>query len=75
MTFTRITALAVSSAALLAVAACGQNETKKEPAPVETAPPAMAPATTEPMVGGVAMNPSDNLVACPPWSARFRPPA
>ncbi|MBD3573090.1 fasciclin domain-containing protein, partial [Brevundimonas diminuta] len=42
MTFTRITALAVSSAALLAVAACGQNETKKEPAPVETAPPAMA---------------------------------
>nr|WP_278448793.1 hypothetical protein [Brevundimonas diminuta] len=33
MTFTRITALAVSSAALLAVAACGQNETKKEPAP------------------------------------------
>nr|WP_313417048.1 fasciclin domain-containing protein [Brevundimonas diminuta] len=63
MTFTRITALAVSSAALLAVAACGQNETKKEPAPVETAPPAMAPATTEPMVGGVAMNPSDNLVA------------
>lgn len=63
MTFARTTALALSSVALLAVAACGQNEKKKEPAPVETAPPPMAPATTEPMVGGVAMNPMDNIVA------------
>lgn len=64
MTVTRTTALAaVSTAALLVVAACGQNETKKEPAPVEMAPPAMAPATTEPMVGGVAMNPADTIVA------------
>lgn len=63
MTFTRTTALALSSAALLAVAACGQNETKKEPAPVEMAPPPMTPATTEPMVGGVAMNPMDTIVA------------
>lgn len=65
MTATRTTALAVAStAALLVVAACGQNEPKKEPAPVETAPPpAMAPATTEPMVAGVAMNPADTIVA------------
>lgn len=64
MTVTRTTALAaVSTAALLVVAACGQNETKKEPAPVEMAPPGMAPATTEPMVGGVAMNPADTIVA------------
>jgi uncharacterized surface protein with fasciclin (FAS1) repeats len=63
MTFTRTTALALSSVALLAVAACGQNETKQEPAPVEMAPPPMTPAVTEPMVGGVAMNPADNIVA------------
>src|SRR5690606_24878306 len=54
---------AVSSFALLALAACGQNDARKEPAPVETPAPAAAPATTEPMVAGVAMNASDNLVA------------
>ncbi|MDA0743405.1 fasciclin domain-containing protein [Brevundimonas sp. 3P9-tot-E] len=54
---------AVSTVALLALAACGQNDAKKEPAPVETPAPSAAPATTEPMVGGVAMNPSDNIVA------------
>jgi len=63
MTFTRTTALVVSTAALLAVAACGQNDARKEPAPIEAPAPSTAPATTEPMVGGVAMNPSDNLVA------------
>lgn len=63
MTLARTTALALSSVALLAVAACGQNEKKKEPAPVEMAPPPMTPATTEPMVGGVAMNPMDTIVA------------
>ncbi|AYG95246.1 fasciclin domain-containing protein [Brevundimonas naejangsanensis] len=63
MTFTRTTALALSSVALLAVAACGRNEAKKEPAPVETPPPVEAPAMTEPMVGGVAMNPMDTIVA------------
>ena len=54
----------VSAAALLALAACGNNETKVEtPAdamPAETA--AMTPATTDPMVGGVAMSPADNIV-------------
>ncbi|HCW49042.1 MAG TPA: beta-Ig-H3/fasciclin [Brevundimonas sp.] len=63
MTFTRTTALVVSTAALLALAACGQNDARKEPAPIEAPTPSTAPATTEPMVGGVAMNPSDNLVA------------
>lgn len=63
MTFTRTTALALSSVALLAVAACGRNEAKKEPAPIETPPPVEAPAMTEPMAGGAAMNPADNIIA------------
>ena len=66
MKITRTAALAtVSAAALLALAACN-NQPKKEEAPVEAMPPesaAMAPASTEPMVGGVAMNPMDNIVA------------
>ena len=56
----------VSAAALLALAACGNNEAKVEKAPTEAMPAdsaAMAPASTEPMVGGVAMNPADNIVA------------
>ena len=55
----------VSAAALLALAACGNNEAKVEKAPTEAMPAdsaAMAPASTEPMVGGVAMNPADNIV-------------
>lgn len=65
MTLTRTTAFAaVSTAALLAVAACGQPQAKKEPAPAEMAPPPMAaPAMTEPMIGGVAMNPADTIIA------------
>lgn len=53
----------VSAAALLTLAACGNNETT--PAATDAAPmegAAMAPATTDPMVGGVAMSPSDNIV-------------
>ncbi|MNU68637.1 Immunogenic protein MPT70 precursor [compost metagenome] len=56
----------VSAAALLALAACGNNETKVEKAPTDAMPAdsaAMAPVSTEPMVGGVAMNPADNIVA------------
>jgi uncharacterized surface protein with fasciclin (FAS1) repeats len=56
----------VSVAALLALAACGNNETKVEKAPADAMPvepAAMTPMTTEPMVGGVAMNPADNIVA------------
>ena len=66
MKITRTATLAtVSAAALLALAACGNNEAKVEKAPTEAMPAdsaAMAPASTEPMVGGVAMNPSDNIV-------------
>lgn len=52
----------VSAAALLTLAACGNNETAPttDAAPAESA--AMAPATTDPMVGGVAMSPNDNIV-------------
>ena len=55
----------VSAAALLTLAACGNNETKVEKAPADAMPAesaAMAPVTTEPMVGGVAMSPADNIV-------------
>ncbi|WP_269516091.1 fasciclin domain-containing protein [Brevundimonas subvibrioides] len=59
----RILTLTVASAALLAVAACNK--------PAETAPAAdatatdtaaMAPATTDPVVGGASMSPSDTIV-------------
>ena len=64
MKIARIFALpAASAAALMTLAACGQNEPKKEPAPIEAPTPSVAPATTEPSVGGVAMNPVDNIVA------------
>ena len=66
MKMTRTATLAsVSIAALLALAACGNNETKVETAPADAMPAetaAMTPATTQPMVGGVAMNPADNIV-------------
>lgn len=63
MKITRFGAPAVvSAAALLTLAACGNNETAPatDAAPAESA--AMAPATTDPMVGGVAMSPNDNIV-------------
>lgn len=57
--------VAVSGAALLAVAACGnQNSTPADtaaPAPVETT--AMTPETPMPMVGGAAMDPGQTIVA------------
>ncbi|MGO4410794.1 MULTISPECIES: fasciclin domain-containing protein [unclassified Brevundimonas] len=59
------TLVTVSAAALLALAACN-NQPKKEQAPVEAMPPeptAMEPASTEPMVGGVAMSPTETIVA------------
>lgn len=58
----RIAVLAVSSVAVLTLAACGQNDGKKQPSMIEGPTPSAVPATTEPMVGGAAMNPSDNLV-------------
>lgn len=52
----------VSAAALLTLAACGDNNAAPatDTTPAEGA--AMAPATTDPMVGGVAMSPNDNIV-------------
>lgn len=67
MKITRTAALAtVSAAALLTLAACGDNAPTVEKAPADTMPAesaAMAPVTTDPMVGGVAMSPMDNIVA------------
>lgn len=61
MTLTRTTILTgVSLAAVLALTAC--NNTNEAPpqdaAPVDT----MAPASTDPMVGGAAMRPTDTIV-------------
>ncbi|MET4684933.1 fasciclin domain-containing protein [Brevundimonas faecalis] len=65
MTITRTTAFAaVSAAALLGLAACGNNESKVEKAPAEATPAeSAAPAAAEPMVGGAAMNPNETIVA------------
>ena len=61
MTMTRPTVLAgVSLAALLALAACNNNEA---PAPATAPADAMAPAAAEPMVGGATMSPTDTIVA------------
>lgn len=64
MKITRTATLAtVSAAALLTLAACGDNNANKETMPAEPAPPvATTPMTTEAMVGGAAMNPADNIV-------------
>jgi uncharacterized surface protein with fasciclin (FAS1) repeats len=66
MKITRTATLATASvAALLALAACGNNDNKVETAPAEATPAettAMTPVTTDPMVGGVAMSPADNIV-------------
>ena len=64
MKITRTATLAtVSAAALLTLAACGDNNANKEPMPAEPVAPAEnTPMTAETMVGGVAMNPADNIV-------------
>lgn len=60
MKLTRTTALAgVSLAAVLAVAAC--NKPAEAPPPATDAAP-MAPASTDPMVGGASMSPNDTIV-------------
>lgn len=63
MKTTRIAVLAVSSAAVMALAACGQNDGKKQSSMIEGPTPSAVPATTEPMIGGVAMNPADTIIA------------
>ena len=58
---TRILTLTVASAAILGLAACNNAETT--PAATEAAPAeTMAPASTDPMVGGAAMYPSKTIV-------------
>jgi uncharacterized surface protein with fasciclin (FAS1) repeats len=62
---TRILTLTVASAALIGLAACGNNnDANKAAAPATDAAPApMAPASTDPMVGGAAMSPNETIVA------------
>lgn len=56
---TRMLTLTVASAALLGLAACNSGAETEAPA-AETS--AMAPATTDPVVGGASMSPSDTIV-------------
>ncbi len=64
MTPTRFAALATVAAAALTLAACGNNAEEAAPADATAADTsAMAPAGGETMVGGVAMSPSDTIVA------------
>lgn len=58
----RILSLTLASAAVLGLAACNSGQEPAE-APAEAAPAApMAPASTDPVVGGAAMSPNDNIV-------------
>ena len=58
---TRILTLTVASAALLGLAACNSGDSAKAPA-TEAAPAQMAPASTDPVVGGASMSPNDTIV-------------
>lgn len=58
---TRILTLTVASAALLGLAACNSGDDAKAPA-TEAAPAQMAPASTDPVVGGAPMSPNDTIV-------------
>ncbi|MES2862354.1 MAG: fasciclin domain-containing protein [Pseudomonadota bacterium] len=59
---TRILTLSVASAAILGLAACNSGA-EKAPAATEAAPAdAMAPASTDPVVGGASMSPTDTIV-------------
>ncbi|WP_426036826.1 fasciclin domain-containing protein [Brevundimonas sp. DC300-4] len=60
---TRLLTITVASAALLGLAACNSgaetDNTATDAAPAD----AMAPATTDPVVGGTSMSPNDTIVA------------
>jgi uncharacterized surface protein with fasciclin (FAS1) repeats len=60
---TRLLTITVASAALLGLAACNNtsdaDKAATDAAPAET----MAPASTDPVVGGASMSPSDTIVA------------
>jgi uncharacterized surface protein with fasciclin (FAS1) repeats len=62
---TRMLTLTVASAALLGLAACNSGAETEAPAADATATDtaAMAPATTDPMVGGASMSPNETIVA------------
>ena len=60
---TRILTLTVASAALLGLAACGNNDAATTAPATDAAPAPMAPASTDPMVGGAAMSPNETIVA------------
>lgn len=60
---TRLLTITVASAALLGLAACNSGA-ETDNAATDAAPAdAMAPATTDPVVGGASMSPSDTIVA------------
>ncbi|WP_425987735.1 fasciclin domain-containing protein [Brevundimonas sp. TWP2-3-2] len=60
---TRLLTITVASAALLGLAACN-NSSDADKAATDAAPAeTMAPATTDPVVGGASMSPSDTIVA------------
>ena len=54
------TVATVSAAALLALSACNKAEEPTTAAPADAT--AMAPASTDPVVGGAAMSPNDTIV-------------
>ena len=56
-------ALAAVSLAALSIAACSNAETTAPATDAATDASAMAPASTDPMVGGAAMSPNDTIVA------------
>ena len=59
---TRILTLTVASAAFLGLAACN-NASEADKAATDAAPAeAMAPAATDPVVGGASMSPTDTIV-------------
>ncbi len=62
---TRMIAMTVASVAVMGLAACNNAETTEPATDAMSAEGAMAPAaaTTDPMVGGVAMSPNDTIVA------------
>lgn len=59
----RILVMTAASIAVLGLAACNNAEETPAASPAATDASAMTPASTDPMVGGVAMSPNDTIVA------------
>ena len=60
---TRLLTITVASAALLGLAACNSGAETDNTATDAAPAGAMAPATTDPVVGGASMSPNDTIVA------------